>query len=147
MSRVDTRDIAGGLAIVAGGLASAWRSSQYEIGTMTQMGPGYFPLALSVIFALLGACIAVPALFRAGTGIAPDWKNLFFVLAAMIVFALSIQRLGIFIATVAAIAVVGLAGRITFPGSIALGIALSVLAWLIFILGLGMTIPAWPWSW
>jgi hypothetical protein len=57
-----TRDLfAGGLVIVLG-LGTAGIGQRYKIGTLTQMGPGYFPSALGVLLAFLGLLIGVAAL-------------------------------------------------------------------------------------
>lgn len=146
MNRFDARDLIGGLSVVAVGVFSAMHSLRYDIGTINHMGPGYFPFALSVLFTVLGVCIVIPALFRAGSAIEVRYKDLLFVLAATLLFALTIRSLGIFFATVATVVLVSIPGKISLPGSIVLGIVLSILAYLVFVLGLGMAIPAWPWS-
>ena len=51
-----------GLMFMAAGAAFAWGATTYPIGTAARMGPGYFPLVLGVLLALLGAVITFKAL-------------------------------------------------------------------------------------
>ena len=52
---------AGGLMILIG-LGAAAEGSNYHVGTLVRMGPGFFPVALGVILVLLGLMIAGTAL-------------------------------------------------------------------------------------
>ncbi len=56
------RDFAAGLFFLLLGLAVAGTASRYPIGTAMRMGPGYFPMLLGAILALLGLGIAIKAL-------------------------------------------------------------------------------------
>ena len=65
MKKVDARDLIGGLALVAIGVfAALYASSNYQVGTVAHMGPGFFPAALGWILAAVGAVIVLIA-FRA----------------------------------------------------------------------------------
>ena len=48
------RDVWAGLVFVAIGLVALIQVRRYPIGTLTAMGPGYFPLILSVLLVGLG---------------------------------------------------------------------------------------------
>lgn len=52
---------AGGL-MTAIGLGVIYRGIDYQVGSLTQMGPGFFPVALGVVLTLTGAAIALGAL-------------------------------------------------------------------------------------
>ena len=67
-----------------------------EIGTAFRMGPGYFPLVLSVILVALGAVIFVSAL-RTTDGEpfgSIAWRGMLFILFAPILFGLVLRGLG-----------------------------------------------------
>ena len=48
------KDFFSGLMFMGVGVAFAWGASSYTIGNGARMGPGYFPLALGVLLAILG---------------------------------------------------------------------------------------------
>jgi hypothetical protein len=62
------RDHWAGLLLMVIGVAAAVASRARPLGTLTAMGAGFFPLALSVLLALLGAAVALAA----PLGAAPD---------------------------------------------------------------------------
>jgi hypothetical protein len=51
------KDFISGLMFMGIGLAFAWGATKYSLGTGARMGPGYFPLLLGVMMAVLGAVI------------------------------------------------------------------------------------------
>ena len=51
------KDFFSGLMFMGVGVAFAWGSSGYTIGSSARMGPGYFPLALGVLLAVLGGSV------------------------------------------------------------------------------------------
>lgn len=63
--------LAGGL-FAALGLVTAVASGSYRIGSAAAMGPGYFPLALGLLLAVLGGAIMLGALF--GRTAKPSWN-------------------------------------------------------------------------
>ena len=60
------RDFFSGLMFAIVGIAFAWGASTYNVGNGARMGPGYFPLMLGILMALIGAGIG--ALAGAGVG-------------------------------------------------------------------------------
>jgi hypothetical protein len=56
------KDLIGGGLMLALGIGAALQASQYEIGSLSHMGPGYVPLALGVILAATGALIMLAGL-------------------------------------------------------------------------------------
>jgi hypothetical protein len=69
------------------------------------------------------------------------------VIAAVALFALLIGRVGL-VPTTILMVIVTASGSNSFqlPRAVLLGISLSVIAWLIFSLGLQMTLPAFAWE-
>ena len=49
------KDFFAGLLFLALGVAFAWGATTYNVGTGARMGPGYFPLMLGVVLAIMGA--------------------------------------------------------------------------------------------
>lgn len=52
------RDYYGGALMILIGLGAAVQGATYDVGGLTQMGPGFFPVVLGVILVLLGLSIA-----------------------------------------------------------------------------------------
>lgn len=60
------QDFYSGLMFAAAGLAFAIGATNYNIGTGARMGPGYFPLGLGVILAILGGIIMLKGVMGKG---------------------------------------------------------------------------------
>ena len=56
------KDFFSGLVFTLIGASFAYGATSYNIGTAARMGPGYFPLLLGVILALIGAFVFFKAL-------------------------------------------------------------------------------------
>jgi len=151
------KDFFAGLMFVAVGIAFAWGSTTYNIGTGARMGPGYFPLILGVVMALLGAVIT----FKALTVDTPDgdkigkwaWKPLFFVIAANLLFgvmlgglpSLGIPIMGMIVAIFALTLVASLAGEeFKLKEVLVLATVLSLGSYLAFVVLLKLQFPVWP---
>lgn len=147
MKDKDTADIVGGLALTALGLLAAIYAQRYELGDLGHMGPGYFPVVLGFILAILGLLVALPALFRGGQRVHGEWKSLALVVGSIVLFALTLDVLGLVLATVLSVLVSSLADKqITWQGRGALCLSLAALTYLVFGVALGMSLPVWPWS-
>ncbi|TNF58319.1 MAG: tripartite tricarboxylate transporter TctB family protein [Burkholderiales bacterium] len=147
MSHKDTHDIVGGLALTALGAFAAFYGQRYEFGELNRMGPGYFPVALGVIVAILGLFIAVPAFFRRGEAIHVEWRTAALVLGSIVVFALTLKVIGLILSTVLAVLISSLADRETrWKGRLVTAVGVAAITYLVFSMGLGMVLPVWPWS-
>lgn len=151
------KDFFSGLLFLTVGSAFAYGATTYQVGTGARMGPGYFPLMLGVILALMGAVIAVRALIS-GT---PDgdrigsiaWRPLLLVLGANVAFgalmigvpALGIPQFGLVVAIFAQVAIASLAGeKFIAKEVLVLSLILSVGSYLAFVKLLGLQFPVWP---
>jgi hypothetical protein len=143
------KDILAGLAFVGIGLAFAVGATSYKIGTTLQMGPGYFPFVLGGLLAVLGGTIAARGV-RGGEegpiGQVP-WRAVVLLTAAIVFFGATARGLGLVPATVVAALLASLASRRTGLVGIALIAAgLTILAILIFVVGLRLRLPLLgPW--
>jgi hypothetical protein len=148
MRHRDTQDLVGGLALTALGLFAAYYAHEhYEIGNLRRMGPGFFPVSLGLTLAVLGVLVALPAWFRQGPVIQPAWKTLGLVTLSLVVFSLTLKTLGLIVATSLSVLLSSIPDRgIQWKNRWLLCIGVSVVTYLIFIMGLGMLLPLWPWS-
>lgn len=143
----DMQDILGGLALIAVGLFAAYYAGRYEFGELSRMGPSYFPVMLGITLAILGALVALPALFRSGERINVKWGVFALVIASIVIFAVTLETLGLIVATAVSVLVSSLADKqITWKGRLLLCAGVAAITYLVFGLGLGMVLPAWPWS-
>jgi hypothetical protein len=145
----DYSDILGGLLLVAIGLfAAMYASSRYEIGQITEMGPGMFPTTIGYTLAGLGVLIAIPAFFRAGTLPVPDWRPLFAILGGVLVFALTVDHVGMVPALLLLIgAAVAANDRMMKPlPALVLAVVIITGAVLLFRVGLGIPLPLFKWE-
>jgi hypothetical protein len=56
------KDFFAGLMFTVVGIAFAWGATNYTVGNGARMGPGYFPLMLGILLAILGASSSSSAL-------------------------------------------------------------------------------------
>lgn len=151
------KDFYSGLLFMLIGIAFAWGATTYNIGTGARMGPGYFPLMLGILMAVLGAVITIKALVVK----TPDgdkigswaWKPLFFVIAANLIFgvllgglpSIKLPAMGMIAAIYALTFVASLAGeKFNFKENVILATVLAVMSYLGFIVLLKLQFPAWP---
>ena len=142
----DWPDILGGLILAAiGAGAVVWAAMYYDMGTLRRMGPGFFPVVLGVALFLIGLVIALPALGRTADAPQIEPATTLAVLAAILIFAFGLPRLGLAGATAATVLVATLpAPRKGWVWRVVLATAVTTLTVLVFSLGLRMTLPLWP---
>jgi hypothetical protein len=143
------RDFLSGLMFIVVGVAFAVGSTNYPMGSSARPGAGYFPLILSVLMAVLGAVVLFKSLAgetqRGDPVGAIAWRPLIVIVAAIAVFGLTIEWLGLFIAIPILIAMASVAGReVQWLGVAASCVVLTAFSWLVFVYGLKLTIPLWP---
>ncbi len=148
MRHRDTKDLVGGLALTALGLFAAYYANEhYEIGDLRRMGPGFFPVSLGLTLAVLGILVALPAWFRQGPVIRPAWLTLGLVMLSLVLFSLTLKTLGLVLATMLSVFISSIPDHgIGWRFRLILSIGVAVVTYLIFILGLSMVLPVWPWS-
>jgi hypothetical protein len=144
-----TKDILAGAAFVAFGLAFAIGSTAYDIGTTLQMGPGYFPLVLGGLLAFLGLVIVGKGVVAGEGGPlgAIPWRAMGLIIGAVAFFGLTVRGLGLVPSLLATVLLAAIAApRMRFIVAVAIAIGLTVLALLVFIVGLSLRIPLLgPW--
>lgn len=147
MKSKDSRDIIGGLALSAIGLYAVIQARDYEFGSLTHMGPGYFPVGLGLLLVVLGLAIAVPAFFREGEPLKVEGRTVCLVLGSLVVFAAALKIVGLVAATVLAVVLSSLADRQTrWKGRFFIAGGVALVTFLVFSVGLSMVLPIWPWS-
>lgn len=143
------RDFVSGLMFIVVGVIFAVGATNYSMGSSAKPGAGYFPLILSVIMAILGAVVLFKSLTIETEGGDPigdiAWRPLLVIVASIAVFGLALPRLGMFATIPLLIVMVSFAGdEFSWKGVLASSIVLTLFSWIVFIWGLGLTIPLKP---
>lgn len=143
------RDFFSGLMFVAVGIGFAFGATNYSMGSSARPGPGYFPLILSVILAILGCIVLFKSLTIETEGGDPigsiAWRPLLVIVASIALFGTLLPRLGMIISVPVLILMVSFAGdEFRWKGVIASCIVLTAFSWFVFVYGLKLTIPLWP---
>ena len=143
----DLRVIVAGLMLAAfGAAAAAYSFSHYSLGTVTRMGPGMMPVSLGLILAAFGIAIAAPAFFRKGRAVKLVLRPLIFLSLSILCFALLIESAGLLPAVFLTVVIATFAEKtVPLPKAMLLGASMAALTWAIFILGLGLPLPAIDW--
>ncbi len=142
--RAALKDVLAGLAFVAFGVAFAVGATAYDIGSPVRMGPGFVPLALGILLAGLGVLIIIKGYVAGEAGEIGQipWRATALILAAILLFGLTVRPLGLVPSLFAATLLAGLApakSGIVIPVAIAAG--LTALSVLIFVVGLQLRLP------
>ena len=144
------KDFWSGLMFIVVGVGFAWGATNYSFGSSARPGPGYFPFGLGIIMAVLGALILFKALTVESDGgdkvggIA--WRPLAIVIGSVVLFGLLLPRLGMFVTLPLLVVTTALAGdEFHWGEALANAAVLTAGSWLVFIYGLNLTIPLWPW--
>ena len=141
-------DFWSGIAFAVAGVGFAIGATNYSMGSPVRPGPGYFPLGLGLLLAVLGSVITVKSLVTGHTG-APmspiRWRPLVIVVAAIVVFGLALPRLGLATTLPLLIVVISTASEQFRWREVLLNcLVLTAGSWAVFIKGLQLTIPMWP---
>jgi len=142
----DLHDLIGGALMAAAGVFFAVYGQRYSFGETARMGPGYFPVVLGWMLAGLGAVVALQAWWRQGTPVVVQWRNLIWSIASLLVFAFGLQTLGVVAASFAAALLALVPAALPLRTRLIVSTVVTLLTVLIFVVGLGMLLPLWPWS-
>ena len=151
------KDFYAGLMFTATGAAFAVGATTYNVGEGARMGPGYFPLVLGIVLAILGAFVIFESLVvetEDGEKIGKwAWKPLVFIIGANLAFGIllgglpkiGLPSMGMIVAIYALTIISSLAGNeFEWKGVLVLATILSIGSWVAFIWLLKLQIPVWP---
>jgi Tripartite tricarboxylate transporter TctB family len=140
------RDFWSGLLFIAIALFFITLATRYRFGTPERMGPAFFPIAVGILLGGLGAILVGRALVFDGAPLhRMHLLPLAVTMAAVVLFGLALQWLGLVIAIVILVVVGSYADRATrLTESIGLAAFLSVFSVAIFVWLLGLPLPVWP---
>lgn len=151
------KDFFSGLMFTIVGGAFAFGATTYNIGTGARMGPGYFPLMLGIVLAILGMIITAQALISGRPGGdrigAFAWRPLCFIIGANLLFgvllgglpSIGLPAMGLIVAIYGLTLVASLAGeRFNFKEVLIVATVLALMSYGAFIMLLKLQFPVWP---
>lgn len=142
-----TKDLLSGVMFSVFGLGAAIIASGYGFGTPARMGPGFFPIVVGVLLAVMGLALIVQSLLHPEDDEPVErvhLRPLFFISAAIAAFGILMEERGLIAALVALIVIARFAGR---EGSL-LELAIMVIVLIavavgIFVYGLNIYLRLW----
>lgn len=145
-----SKDRYGGALMVLIGLASVGGGARFRIGTLVHMGPGFFPVAVGVILALIGVAIALKGgreSRRSRGFVKPDWRGWSCIIGAMLAFMLLGAYGGLVPATFAIVFISALGDRKnTLKQASWLALAMVAVSVVVFWWGLQLQLPLFGWQ-
>jgi putative tricarboxylic transport membrane protein len=145
------KDVLSGLLFIGVATFGLWVSRNYPIGSASRMGTGYMPRLLLWVLLGLGVLILVSGLWKSDrpsetvVSGGAAWRPVVFVTLSLVMFGLTLERLGLVLSILLLTGIGALAARGLRPLETAIAtLVLIALCWLIFIVGLSLTIRVWP---
>lgn len=137
-----------GVMFIVLGLAFAWKSTEYSMGTAARMGPGYFPFWLGIIMAGIGAIVLLSSLSpKAEETVVEkfDFKSVAIITLSVVVFALLLQPAGLIISMFVLVVISAMAAHDkSWKVTLLNATFLTILCYLAFVVGLRLVFPIWP---
>ena len=151
------KDFFAGLLFLALGVAFAWGATTYNVGTGARMGPGYFPLMLGVVLAIMGAVEVIKSMVvetETGDKVGKFvWRPVGYIVGANLAFgvllgglpSIKLPAMGLIVAIFALTIISARAGsEFKWKEILILSAILAVGSYLAFILLLKLQIQVWP---
>jgi hypothetical protein len=151
MSIERKRDYYAGALIALIGAAAAYQGSKYGIGSLDEMGSGFFPVVIGLAMILTGASIAIsggkmeeqtpgPNLYAASSTI--DWRGWIAIIAGTCLFMALAEYAGLLPAIFACVFVSALGSKSTgWKEALILAACVTAFGVALFAIGLKVQIP------
>jgi putative tricarboxylic transport membrane protein len=144
------KDFWSGLMFLAFAAVAMLTARGYSLGTAGRMGPGYFPMLLGIVLAVLGLVLVVRSLVISG---GPEQEGvarlhlvpLIVITVSVCLFGLAIERLGLVASVLIVIVVSAFASRESrILETCALALVLAAFSVGVFVYALQLSLPLWP---
>jgi hypothetical protein len=152
------KDYYGGALMIFIGLSAVYASVQYNLGTLSRMGPGFFPCSIGALMAFTGFLIALSAADDTETKSAivpvvghphqiPDLRGAVCIIGATLAFIVVGNYLGLLPATFAIVFISAMGDREnTVKGALILSAAMMIIATVVFWWALQLQLPLFKWG-
>lgn len=126
-------------AFMATGFGALWVARDYPVGTVTRMGPGFVPIAISILLIACAAVVAVQSRSLPQSETRPRLRPFIFIMGGILAWALLVDRVGFVPSTVVLVlACASVEIGSTWRSSLLLATGLCAAGYAIFIRGLGI---------
>ena len=153
-----TKDHVGGALLLVTGVAVVVAGAGYGLGTLMQMGSGFFPVVLGVLLALIGAALLASTRTRFGgpaeapaetahlAGPVVQWRGWLCIVGGALAFVVLGEHGGLVPASFASVFIAAMGDRRnTWRSAAALAGLLTALGVVVFHFGLHMLLPLFAW--
>lgn len=145
------KDYYGGALMLLFGLGIAAEARNYQIGTLSNMGPGYFPVALGLILAVIGVLIAITGQATRHAGkdddLAPEWRGWICISLSIVAFIALGKYGGLVPASFAVVFISAMGDRQnTVKSAAILALVMTDIAVTVFWWALHMQLPLFQWG-
>jgi putative tricarboxylic transport membrane protein len=142
------KDFFAGLLFIAFGSFAVAIGRGYPLGSAARMGPGYFPVLVGGVLLLVGLVVAARGVRVKAESVGRlAIQPLVLVLGAVLLFAATIEKLGLAVAILGVVVVGYLANTRRRPFElIVLALVLTAVSVLTFYYGLKLPFKVWPGS-
>jgi hypothetical protein len=90
------QDFGAAITFMVIGLAGLYFGQEYAVGSAARMGPGYFPMLLSLCLIAIGTLVGFKSIVTEGPRIPmPKWRSSLLLLASILLFGALIERAGL----------------------------------------------------
>ena len=140
------KDFWSGVMFIAFAATALLAARGYSLGAAGKMGPGYFPVMLGSVLALIGLILVVRSFVIDGDAITRiQILPLGIIAAAVVLFGVLLQPLGLVLSLALVTVVSAFASRESKPLEVAaLTCVLAAFAAGVFVYGLRLPLPLWP---
>lgn len=137
------KDFWAGLSYFVIGLGAVILAQDYKMGTAFKMGPGYFPVVLGGLLALIGVVSVARSLVSDGEPIGRfALKGLLLVIGGMLLTGFLFRKAGLVVVLPLLIMITSYASiKFRWKISLALAVGLTAFCVLVFAYGLGLPLP------
>lgn len=110
-----------------------------DIGSLEQMGPGFFPLALGLILGVIGILVLLSAKPNEDQQLPVNWRAVLLIGAAPIAFGLTVRTLGLVPALLISVSMATLSSsRVRLFTALAVIVGVTVFCVVVFKVGIGI---------
>lgn len=138
------QDFGAGILFIVFGAIGLWVGSDLTFGTARNMGPGYFPMIICALIALIGVIVAAKSLALEGPAIERiHLRPILFILLAITPF-LVIEKTGAIIASILLIIFAAFGRKqVNLLETVIFAVGTAAFVVIIFVYALGQPMPIW----
>ncbi|OIQ70191.1 tripartite tricarboxylate transporter TctB family protein [mine drainage metagenome] len=145
------RDYYGGGLMLVLGVAAAVQGMRYQVGSLSRMGPGFFPMALGVILALIGVTLLINARNAEPAGeeksLPPEWRGWICIILSLVAFAVLGTYGGLLPASFAVVFIAALGDRQnSVKAAFYLALSITAVSVVVFWWALQVQFPLFNWG-